>query len=146
MLNEYARGTYTCGIVIEKAGVVDQSGVTQNETGYQAAYGADVSSSHGMNETQIKTYITSNGKTKPDGTVAILSKFDAKDLDNKNRIEYFYSLANKQDGSLKELGNKDLVYRAYAFIAEGTGNNLSNVKISTVPVYYTIKQISEYQY
>ena len=146
VLNEYARGTYTCGIVIEKAGVVDQSGVTQNETGYQAAYGADVSSSHGMNETQIKTYITSNGKTKPDGTVAILSKFDAKDLDNKNRIEYFYSLANKQDGSLKELGNKDLVYRAYAFIAEGTGNNLSNVKISTVPVYYTIKQISEYQY
>ena len=108
----------------------------------------------GATAEQIKSYIET-GNVPSDmlgGKKLQDSRFDVSSLDNKNRIQYFFGMDNAEakkntdtkdaDGILRvgeDYNNKYLVYKAFAYIGDVTeGNTLTNVVVSSRPVYFTV--------
>ena len=148
-------GQYKCGLIVEAVGdmTTDASGkyVTETEATYKTRYGEDLShiASGGKTRNQLETFITGGTSATLSGTAK--SEFDCSALDNKDRIQYYYSLVNRAHKSDSD-ENKTMpegvysasnhkVFRAYAYIADYSNGTYSNVKISEVPVYFTINDI-----
>ena len=141
-LNQLSERTKSAGIVIEAAG--DLTG--NNTEGYSGS--ADYSN----NETFTETESTSHtgiiewlqGGSKPGNMNK--SQFDVRKLDNKNCIQYFTSIKNRNVDSsgtlLNTNNNRYKVFRAYAYIGNGTGDALTNVTLSQ-PIYFTIYDIGK---
>ena len=74
----------------------------------------------------------------------MISQFSNKELDNKNRIRYFYTLPNRRHNAelTDDLPRRFKVYRAYAYIKDIEKNNIT---ISQSPVYFTIYDIGSIQ-
>lgn len=121
----------TTGLIIQKAGDLQANG----------------SSYHYNDETytnQINN--TLKGQEKPDDVKNFISTGDqpttsgkcvkldiaTKDLDNKNRIEYFYGLSNKSISTGDPTKIKTYIYRAYSYIKVGGSVTLSD------PVYFNV--------
>ena len=80
----------------------------------------------------LETFI--KGNSNVDNTKGLeRSQFDANKLDNKNRIQYYYSYSVRSHTDLTDNGNKDYVYRAFAFMKDK--NN--NVTMVSQPLYFT---------
>ena len=124
-----------CGVIIQAVGdlTFNGSGYTTDLSKYTTI--TSLSQESGL-EDNLKTFITS-GKTsdKLSNITTVKSEFDVSQLDNKNRIEYYYGLANKRDNTLDELANSKKLYRAFAYIKDGTTHE---IKISDKPAYFTI--------
>ena len=148
-------GGKKCGLIIESVADLrteDGKYVVDNEAYYQQTYGATLSDiKKGAEKSDLEAYITSD--TKPTGCDKV--EFDVSKLDNKNRMQYYYSLANRAhkdaDATDKTMPegvygkNNHRVFRAYAYIADYSAGSYSNVKISEVPVYFTINDIGSIQ-
>ena len=150
--DEYEVDQKKAGLIIEVVGDLKQEGgeyVTESESAYKTQYGATVTDLG--NKTALEQYVISNTKnyTVNGNSKKFADKvvFDATELDNKNRIEYYYSIANRAhkssidtDKTLADtyLNNNHKVFRAYAYIADYDNGTYSNVKISEEPVYFTI--------
>ena len=150
-LMDLPENTMKAGIIIETVADLDKNGdkyVVDTEKNYQTKYGETISEA---NITKFTNYI--NSGTRPSGCDK--TEFDVTKLDNKNRIQYYYSLANRAhvtgngktgDDSLvmseDYLNNNHKVFRAYAYIyTVGKNGAKENIKISETPAYFTINQI-----
>lgn len=149
-LNELAVGAKKAGIVIEAVNYMDYEGDTtifdyDKDYSKESAFTSNV----GTQKTAITNWLTSGG-ANPTGIAK--SEFDVSKnganankphLDNKNCIQYYYKLSNRRFSSaggaqlLNNMQNRYKVFRAYAYIGNVSGANLSNVTLSD-PVYFTI--------
>ena len=82
-----------------------------------------------------------NHSSNLDGNL-LISEFDVTELDNKNRVQFYYSLPNKSHSTFNDTTRRFKVYRAYAYICDA---NHTNIQISQTPVYFTIYDIGSIQ-
>jgi len=148
MLHDYAN-KYKTGLIIE---TLDELGV--NETGsyytkpnnategsdnYKAIYhnkAADEGKTGAT--TMIKIYLDSGSKTGASGNYMI-SEVDTATLDNKSRIEYYYTIANIKHTDGSETTRKNYVYRAYSYLYNA---ETKQVLLMSDPTYFTIYDIA----
>ncbi len=137
----YANNTYMAGLIIEKAAEldVDENGdyVTKAEDVYHSMYdGVELTDAHTK---ALKDFIEGNAISTNDprgGYKYQKAEFDANKLDNKNRIEYYYSMSvRNHSGDFVDNGAKNYVYRAYSYIKKVSTNK---VELLSKPVYFTI--------
>ena len=107
----------TPGLIVETAGDLPINAATgeyetKDQAYYAEHYGTSIDNS--ALETFIKSPATSSGNY-------LKSEFTMEELDNKNRINYYYSLPNISHSTLKETTRKNKVYRAYAYLRTSTG-------------------------
>ena len=147
-LQDTTANTKQAGLIIQPVALLESDGnggyTVQNNSYYSSALGYE-----GATPAQIKDHL--EGRTQ----VARLqrSKFDVRNLDNKNRIQYYYGIDNAaakatgatadSDGIIRvgnTYNNQKVVYKAFAYIGDGTANSntLSNVVVSSQPIYFTI--------
>lgn len=124
----------TPGLIVETAGVLPVNETTGlYETKSQEYYEANYSSS--IDNTALKNFIA-NTSSKSSGNY-LKSEFSLSQLDNKNRINYYYSLPNISHSTLEQTERKNKVYRAYTYL-----RNASGAVIVSQPVYFTIYDIA----
>ena len=143
----YSKGGFKqAGLIIQPVALLDSDGNGGYTIKSDTEYAAD-SKFAGFTPEQIKTKIE-NG----DFSGVIKSQFDVKELDNKNRMQYYYGIDNAAykasnatadaDGIIRvgnTYNNQKGVYKAFAYIGDGDGtDNLTNVIVSPQPVYFTI--------
>ena len=91
-------------------------------------------------DADLKAFIA-NHSSNLDGNL-LISEFDVTELDNKNRVQFYYSLPNKSHSTFNDTTRRFKVYRAYAYICDA---NHTNIQISQTPVYFTIYDIGSIQ-
>lgn len=157
-LNDFAEGTYKTGLIVETVGDIKKVNgkyQTETDTAYQTQYGSTLTEistklsgkdEQGQDitvnrEDDLKSFIRSGSSAQGN---FLLSEFDAKKLDNKNRIRYFYTLPNRRHNAelTDDLTRRYKVYRAYAYIRNSDNSVL---EISQKPVYFTIYDIGSIQ-
>ena len=126
--------TYKCGVIIQAVQDLNpgENGYDTNLANYDKL--ASLSSNPTL-KTNIENYIKGTGSL----THAAKSEFNVDQLDNKNRVEFYYSIANRKDNTLAASANSIKLYRAFSYIK--TANN-SDVYISDKPAYFTIYDIA----
>lgn len=65
------------------------------------------------------------------------SPFSVKELNNKNRINYYYNMPNRKHSDLTVSPYQYQVYRAFAYVRDLRGGG-DTTHVSKVPVYFTI--------
>ena len=150
--NTFGNGTYTAGIAIERVAKLPKNEMgdyyTQAETVYQTAYGKTLSdirpidgSKYTTKAAEVKAFIEgSNDFTTDSNTenkvVFQRSEFDANKLDNKNRLDYYYSMSvRNHQGDFVNNHNSEYIYRAYSYIKDSSDKV---VMLSETPLYFTI--------
>lgn len=150
-------GQKKAGMVIQPVAYMEKTEDGKGRIVQSDEYYANYSGStkyQGATAEQIKSYIETG--TVPSGMLGGQklqdSRFDVSSLDNKNRIQYFFGMDNAvakdsdaaadEDGILRvgaDYNNKYLVYKAFAYIGDvSNGNTLTNVVVSSRPVYFTV--------
>lgn len=133
-LNELGND-YKCGIVVQAVQTLTENGSGGYVTSL-ASYDTNFSLSNNSEfKTSLENYI------KGSGTLSSVAKseFNVSELDNKNRIEYYYPIVNRKDNTLEESSNSTKLYRAFAYIKKADN---SAVYISDSPAYFTIYDIA----
>ena len=148
MLRDYP-DKYKTGLIIETLDELDvndsgsyytkKNNATDGSDNYKAIYhtkDADEGKNGATN--MIKTYIDNNNKTGASGNYMI-SEVDTSTLDNKSRIEYYYTFANKKHTDGSETVRKNYVYRAYSYLYNA---ETKQVLLMSDPTYFTIYDIA----
>lgn len=133
-LNELG-SNYKCGIVVQAVQTLTANGSGGYVTNL-ASYDTNFSLSNNSEfKTSLENYI------KGSGTLSSVAKseFNVSELDNKNRVEYYYPIVNRKDNTLEESSNSTKLYRAFAYIKKADN---SAVYISDSPAYFTIYDIA----
>ncbi len=157
ILRDNYEGQKKAGMVIQPVAYMEKTEDGKGRIVQSDEYYANYSTSNkyqGATAEQIKSYIETG--IVPSGMLGGQklqdSRFDVSSLDNKNRIQYFFGMDNAvakektdaadEDGILRvgaDYNNKYLVYKAFAYIGDVTnGNTLTNVVVSSRPVYFTV--------
>ena len=156
-LNTLASGTKKAGLIVETVGdidIADGKYTTKTEMQYKETYGGTLNEistklsgkdSQGQvitvdRDADLKAFIA-NHSSNLDGNL-LISEFDVTELDNKNRVQFYYSLPNKSHSTFNDTTRRFKVYRAYAYICDA---NHTNIQISQTPVYFTIYDIGSIQ-
>ena len=156
-LNTLASGTKKAGLIVETVGdidIADGKYTTKKEMQYKETYGGTLTEistklsgkdSQGQvitvnRDADLKAFIA-NHSSNLDGNL-LISEFDVTELDNKNRVQFYYSLPNKSHSTFNDTTRRFKVYRAYAYICDA---NHTNIQISQTPVYFTIYDIGSIQ-
>ena len=156
-LNTLASGTKKAGLIVETVGdidIADGKYTTKTEMQYKETYGGTLNEistklsgkdSQGQDITvdrdaDLKAFIANHSRNL-DGNL-LISEFDVTELDNKNRVQFYYSLPNKSHSTFNDTTRRFKVYRAYAYICDA---NHTNIQISQTPVYFTIYDIGSIQ-
>lgn len=149
---------YEVGIVIERVAELEsetnsyeengeevtvKNYITKDESGYKEQYGGKLRDEGdsglslidgGYKEAAVKDFILHDI-----GNGFLKSEITLSQLNNRNRINYFYTMPNRNHIDLKVSPYQYQLYRAYAYVVDkrsGKGNE--EVHISNVPVYFTI--------
>lgn len=137
---DYADGEYTAGLAIQRVALLDDKdeGKNTDSAHYATLYGDKLTNmtynGAAFTEEELETFIKGPANVNVDNTKGLeRSQFDANKLDNKNRIQYYYSYSVRKHTDLTDNGNKDYVYRAFAFMKDK--NN--NVTMVSQPLYFT---------
>lgn len=140
-LNTRTEGTTKAGLVIEAVGYLEGTNASGFNTSIEYRNETNIPNEE-TKKAAIKTWVEggATNANRPGGMA--VSQFDVTSLDNKNRIQYYYALNNRQldattGNLLNTLQNRYKVFRAYAYIGDVSDNRLTNVKVSD-PVYFTI--------
>ncbi|MBQ9680082.1 MAG: hypothetical protein IJV48_05320 [Ruminococcus sp.] len=139
-LKDLDANTKKAGLIIEAVGTMEyKAGTEEYETSaeyYRNKYGTTISEATMTKLTSLINDTSQSGFAK--------SEFDVTSLDNKNRIQYYYSLANKRHTEsttqyelTDDLTNKYKYFRAYAYIYD-VNDKANTIHISPTPVYFTI--------
>ena len=154
ILKDLPAGTKKAGLIIEVVGTIDTVDgkyVTKTEAEYREMYGttiSDIGEKLSGKETtvdqlqRLKDYITGTNNSNP--IRGAKSEFDVTSLDNKNRLQYSYSLLNRSHSDLSVGNNRYNVYRAYAYIYD-VADKANTIQISDTPVYFTIYDMASIQ-
>lgn len=148
MLHDYAN-KYKTGLIIETLDELDvnQTGsyytkannATDGSENYKTIYhtkDADEGKTSATN--MIKTYLDSGSTSGASGSYMI-SQVDTATLDNKSRIEYYYTIANIKHTDGSETTRKNYVYRAYSYLYNAESKQ---VLLMSDPTYFTIYDIA----
>lgn len=138
-LKDLDANTKKAGLIIEAVGEMEKDAnekyITSAEY-YRTNYGTTISEATMTKLTNLINGTSQSGFAK--------SEFDVTSLDNKNRIQYYYSLANKRhtESTIQyeltdDLTNKYKYFRAYAYIYD-VADKANTIQISPTPVYFTI--------
>lgn len=157
VLRDAYNGQKKAGMVIQPVAYMEKTTDGKGRIVQSDEYYANYSTStkyQGATAEQIKSYIETGNVPSGmlGGNKLQDSRFDVSSLDNKNRIQYFYGMDNAvakkstdaadADDILRvgaDYNNKYLVYKAFAYIGDVTnGNTLTNVVVSSRPVYFTV--------
>ncbi len=143
----FDEGTYTAGIAIQRVARLDTNGddVITDTAYYAEKYGSSTDTmtfvapgtdtKTAFNKTVLQNFVKGNATYNDDFGLES-SQFDATRLDNKNRIQYYYSYSIKSHSDLTvDTGNKDYVYRAFAYMIDNTTHEIE--LLSEAPLYYT---------
>ena len=145
-LRKLDKGEKYGGLIIEAVNFMDK---TNGKYDTSVDYATKYAGSESDKSSAIVNWLT-NGGTAPKNVLK--SQFDITSVDNKNCLQYAYSMYNRSLNSvtntyvtdnelLDNRNNRYLVYRAYAYIGDANGSTLKNVKISK-PVYFTIYDLA----
>ena len=148
MLRDYP-GKYKTGLIIETLDELDvndsgsyytkANNATDGSENYKAIYRThDPDEGKTGAKTMIKTYIDTNNKSGASGSYMI-SEVDTATLDNKSRIEYYYTIANIKHTDGSETVRKNYVYRAYSYLYNA---ETKQVLLMSDPTYFTIYDIA----
>lgn len=148
MLRDYD-DKYKTGLIIETLDEldVDQTGsyytkannATEGSDNYKAIYHTlDADEGKDDATAMIKTYLDSGSKTGASGSYMI-SEVNTATLDNKSRIEYYYTIANIKHTDGSETVRKNYVYRAYSYLYNAENKE---VLLMSDPTYFTIYDIA----
>ena len=138
---DYADGTYTAGLAIQRVAELDSDGAdgkNTNSAHYAELYGDKLTNmtynGEAFSQDTLKAFIEGPTNVNVDNTKGLeRSQFDANKLDNKNRIQYYYSYSVRKHTDLTDNGNKNYVYRAFAFMKDKSGT----VTMVSQPLYFT---------
>ena len=144
MLHDYP-DKYKTGLIIETLDELDvndsgsyytkKNNATDGSDNYKAIYHAkDADEGKSAASAMIKTYIDKNNTSGASGNY-LISALDTAKLDNKSRIEYYYSFANIKHTDGKETVRKNYVYRAYSYLYNA---KTKQVLLMSDPTYFTI--------
>ncbi len=148
MLRDYP-GKYKTGLIIETLDELDvndsgsyytkKNNATDDSENYKTIYHyKDADEGKPEATTMIKEYLDSNSKTGASGNYMI-SEVDTATLDNKSRIEYYYTIANIKHTDGSETVRKNYVYRAYSYLYN---TDTQEVLLMSDPTYFTIYDIA----
>lgn len=134
-LNTLDKGTWTAGLVIQRVGRMEPDSnsdgyLVEDESVYKERYADSI------NLTTVENIARAAGSAAPRGY--LVSEFDAADFNNKNRINYYYSMPNRDHSSLETSPYQYQVYCAYAYLRSA---DRETVYVSEVPVFFTIYEI-----
>ena len=149
MLRDYP-GKYKTGLIIETLDELDvnQSGsyytkknnATDGSENYKTIYhNKSADEGRAAASTMIKSYIDGNNKSGASGNNYMISEVDTSKLDNKSRIEYYYTFANIKHTDGSETPRKNYVYRAYSYLYN---TDTQEVLLMSDPTYFTIYDIA----
>ena len=134
--------TKKAGLVVEAVNTMDyEVGSTVFDYGKNYSSVSEFNSNEGTQKAAIVAWLEKNDNSKLPGVNK--RQFDVKALDNKNCIQYYTSIKNRnvENGILLNTNqNRYKVFRAYAYIGDVSGATLTNVKLSQ-PVYFTIYDV-----
>lgn len=120
----------TTGLIIQKAGDLKANGDSYHYN--DATYTNQINTLKDQEKPDdVKNFIMTE-KQPTTGGKCVKLDIDTKDLDNKNRIEYFYGLSNKSISTGDPTKIKTYIYRAYSYIKVN-----DSVTLST-PVYFNV--------
>lgn len=135
-LNNSTGTGLTPGLIVQTAGDLPTNETTGlPETKTQEYYAANYNDS--LSSYAVETFIKAGPTVKSSGDY-LKSEFTLSELDNKNRINYYYSLPNISHSKLEPTVRKNKVYRAYSYLRDA---NNDVVAISD-PVYFSIYDIA----
>ena len=120
------------GILFESAGDLDVDAATGAYITDSAHYSAKDASAVTAAKAEASTFLSSNDSS---GGKYLLSIKNASTMDNKNQVEYAYTIAGNN-----ELHRELKYYRVYAFLKTSTGE----ITISD-PIYLTIYDVASIQ-
>ena len=132
LLNESTNLGFIPGLVVETAGELPKENgeyVTKDQEYYKTHYDTT------KTPEALNSFIQDTSKSA-DGNY-LKSEFKLTELDNKNRINYYYSLPNIKHSDLTATTRKNMVYRAYSYLRNG-----SALVMVSEPVYFTIYDIA----
>lgn len=132
LLKESTKLGFTPGLVVETAGELPKENgeyVTKDQEYYKTHYDTT------KTPEALKSFIRDTSNSA-DGNY-LKSEFKLTELDNKNRINYYYSLPNIKHSDLTATTRKNMVYRAYSYLRNG-----SSLVMVSEPVYFTIYDIA----
>ena len=132
LLKDSTKLGFTPGLVVETAGELPKENgeyVTKDQEYYKTHYVTT------KTPEALKSFIQDTSKSA-DGNY-LKSEFKLTELDNKNRINYYYSLPNIKHSDLTATTRKNMVYRAYSYLRNG-----SSLVMVSEPVYFTIYDIA----
>ena len=132
LLKESTNLGFTPGLVVETAGELPKENgeyVTKDQEYYKTHYDTT------KTPEALNSFIQDTSKSA-DGNY-LKSEFKLTELDNKNRINYYYSLPNIKHSDLTATTRKNMVYRAYSYLRKG-----SSLVMVSEPVYFTIYDIA----
>ena len=152
-LNKQNASDFETGLVIEYVAQLPGDGTTyyvEDDSVYKDQYGYKLSpngddytgvigGNSGNKKNAVETFITAGT-----GSGFLKSTFAVTDLNNKNRINYYYNMPNRNHSNLQTSAYQNKLYRAYTYIIDKrSGSN--TVYISDVPVYFTIYEMGSIQ-
>ena len=148
MLRDYP-GKYKTGLIIETLDELDvndsgsyytkKNNATDGSENYKTIYhNKNADEGKTAASTMIKSYID-NGSTSGASDKYLISQFDTSKLDNKSRIEYYYTFANIKHTDGSETVRKNYVYRAYSYLYNA---ETKQVLLMSDPTYFTIYDIA----
>lgn len=152
-LNNQNASDFETGLVIEYVDTLPGDGngtyYVEDDSVYKNQYGSklspdgndytDVIGGNSNKKNAVQTFIT-NGT----GSGFLKSTFAVTDLNNKNRINYYYNMPNRNHSNLQTSAYQNKLYRAYTYIIDKrSGSN--TVYVSDVPVYFTIYEMGSIQ-
>ena len=132
LLKDSTKLGFIPGLVVETAGELPKENgeyVTKDQEYYKTHYDTT------KTPEALNSFIQDTSKSA-DGNY-LKSEFTLKELDNKNRINYYYSLPNIKHSDLTATTRKNMVYRAYSYLRNG-----SSLVMVSEPVYFTIYDIA----
>lgn len=130
-LNDTEAANIKAGLVIEWVGGLNTDAAGNYIVNTEAEYETHYNTSKPVNIDTVKNYIT-NG-----GSGFLKAEFNVSELNDKNRINYYYGMPNKISPELTQTTfYRNQVYRAYAYLKNG-----DTVSVSADPVYFTIYEI-----
>ena len=148
MLRDYP-DKYKTGLIIETLDELDvndsgsyytkKNNATDGSENYKTIYhNKNADEGKTAASTMIKSYID-NGSTSGASDKYLISQFDTSKLDNKSRIEYYYTFANIKHTDGSETVRKNYVYRAYSYLYNA---ETKQVLLMSDPTYFTIYDIA----
>ena len=132
LLKDSTKLGFIPGLVVETAGELPKENgeyVTKDQEYYKTHYDTT------KTPEALNSFIQDTSKSA-DGNY-LKSEFTLEELDNKNRINYYYSLPNIKHSDLTATTRKNMVYRAYSYLRKG-----SSLVMVSEPVYFTIYDIA----